>query len=245
MKFSHSCFVKIRDSFTRNKAVEALEKMGYRKSANYAFGRSHTISVTADTIFRDSSLDMLRSMKQEHLLIDCMESTEAFMDVAAIRTDVDKNQLFVVNGEYLRCEYDQAPLQWKMNGNHKATPEEIIQCRLIPLSNTLVKTDCMENVLKIGDYVYFKEEVQRYKVVALSHRFAILTKPFNAMRTVLYTIIDFTTEERGPHNLIFNLYDFEDKNDMETLLNDLDNNECSLSRRKSIPLTPFKIKSNF
>jgi hypothetical protein len=46
-------------------------------------------------------------------------------------------------------------------------------------------------------------ERQRYKVMARDERFVILTKPFNAKKTYIYSIADLQREERGPCNLIF------------------------------------------
>lgn len=46
-------------------------------------------------------------------------------------------------------------------------------------------------------------ERQRYKVMARDERFVVLTKPFNAKKTYLYSIADLQREERGPCNLIF------------------------------------------
>lgn len=53
--------------------------------------------------------------------------------------------------------------------------------------------------------VKFDAERQRYTVMAANERFAILTKPFNAQKTYLYTITDLKRGVRGPCNLIFGL----------------------------------------
>jgi hypothetical protein len=55
----------------------------------------------------------------------------------------------------------------------------------------------------VGDKIRFRGEKQRYTVQAVSERFAVLTKPFNPRRTVLYTIVDFEKQIRGTENLIF------------------------------------------
>lgn len=57
--------------------------------------------------------------------------------------------------------------------------------------------------ITVGSRIKFASEGQRYTVQARSERYAICTKPFNARRTVLYTIIDFQRGVRGRDNLIF------------------------------------------
>jgi hypothetical protein len=46
-------------------------------------------------------------------------------------------------------------------------------------------------------------ERQRYRITAHDDRFVIMTKPFNAKRTYIYTIADLKRGQRGPCNLIF------------------------------------------
>lgn len=53
--------------------------------------------------------------------------------------------------------------------------------------------------------VKIEGERQRYSVMARNDRFVIMTKPFNAQRTYLYTIADLERGVRGPCNLIFGL----------------------------------------
>lgn len=56
--------------------------------------------------------------------------------------------------------------------------------------------------LRLGDRLGFADEKRTYTVRAVSvdGRWAICTKPFNAMHTVLYTVIDFAAGVRGPDN---------------------------------------------
>lgn len=58
-------------------------------------------------------------------------------------------------------------------------------------------------LLNVGDKVKFCSESLRYTVQAADERYAICTKPFNPKRTVLYSIIDFKENVRGPENLVF------------------------------------------
>lgn len=65
--------------------------------------------------------------------------------------------------------------------------------------------------IHVGSKVKFESEWLRYTVQASDDRFAICTKPFNLMKsfsnpkkcTVLYCIIDFEEDVRGPENLVF------------------------------------------
>lgn len=53
--------------------------------------------------------------------------------------------------------------------------------------------------LSVGDKVKFAEEKQRYSVRAVSSdgRWAVCTKPFNPLHTVLYTVVDLEDQVRG------------------------------------------------
>lgn len=55
----------------------------------------------------------------------------------------------------------------------------------------------------VGSKIRMDGERQAYTVQAANDRFAIMTKPFNAKRTYLYTITDLDRKVRGPCNLIF------------------------------------------
>lgn len=59
----------------------------------------------------------------------------------------------------------------------------------------------------IGTKIKFASEKQRYTVQASSDRFTICTKPFNARKTYLYTIIDWKRKVRGPDNLVFGSFE--------------------------------------
>jgi len=51
--------------------------------------------------------------------------------------------------------------------------------------------------LKVGEKVKFCTEVQRYTIQALDERYLIMSKPFNARETYLYTVVDLDNNERG------------------------------------------------
>lgn len=57
--------------------------------------------------------------------------------------------------------------------------------------------------MKVGDKIKFEGEKQRYTVQAFNKQYIIATKPFNARKTYLYTIVDIVGKRRGPCDLIF------------------------------------------
>lgn len=74
-----------------------------------------------------------------------------------------------------------------------------------------------EMKIPVGSKVKFRKEKQRYTVQASDERFAICTKPMNALKTVLYTIIDFEENRRGPEDLVFG-FGAETKEQCEEML---------------------------
>lgn len=89
--------------------------------------------------------------------------------------------------------------------------------------------------LKVGAKIRFAEEKQAYTVQATDGRFAVCTKPFNARRTVLYTIIDLKEKVRGTENLVFS-FGFETRQKCEEALARLHAGETAVSHRNRIPL---------
>ena len=68
-----------------------------------------------------------------------------------------------------------------------------------------LKRESVERVeMLVGDRVQFYGETFRIwwtvRAVSPDGRWAILTKPHNLQRTVLYTVIDFDSGVRGPDN---------------------------------------------
>lgn len=56
---------------------------------------------------------------------------------------------------------------------------------------------------KTGDHVRFADEKLKYQIQAVGARYLVCTKPFNARRTVLYTVVDLEEQVRGTENLVF------------------------------------------
>lgn len=86
-----------------------------------------------------------------------------------------------------------------------------------------------------GEKVKFLHEKQRYTVRCASKRYAICTKPFNAQKTVLYTIIDQWRDTRGPEDLIFGMGAETDVECLEMLVRLLDD-ESEVTYRHNRPL---------
>lgn len=86
-----------------------------------------------------------------------------------------------------------------------------------------------------GSKIKFFEEKQKYTVRASNIAFAICTKPMNAQKTVLYTIIDWFNDVRGPENLIFGM-GAESDEDCKEMLERLTQGESEVSHRHRINL---------
>lgn len=91
--------------------------------------------------------------------------------------------------------------------------------------------------LKVGDKIKFESEKQRYNIIAKSDRFIICTKPFNARKTFLYTIVDLERLVRGAIGLVFGLaWDFDIPEELAECLQELDTEKVEVSHRNCIKL---------
>jgi hypothetical protein len=89
--------------------------------------------------------------------------------------------------------------------------------------------------VKVGDKLQFAEESQRYTVQAVGSRWAIATKPFNARRTVLYSVIDLHHQMRGVDN--YGGLGYETREECENALKLFEAGQATHScRRRPIPL---------
>jgi hypothetical protein len=87
--------------------------------------------------------------------------------------------------------------------------------------------------------VKLEGERQRYSITASNNRFVIMTKPFNAQRTYLYTIADLERGVRGPCNRIFGLpCDVNTPEGAAEALRALDAGEMEVSYRRCVDLSP-------
>lgn len=95
-----------------------------------------------------------------------------------------------------------------------------------------------KHLIGVGDKITFVEEKQAYTVRARNSRFIVCTKPFNARKTVLYTIIDLERDVRGPCNLIFGCAmetDADIKEAMQLLQNHCDNKHAEFVEGVEVP----------
>lgn len=90
-------------------------------------------------------------------------------------------------------------------------------------------------ILPVGAKVKFYREKQRYTVRASNAAYTILTKPLNIHRTVLYTIIDFHENVRGPEDLIFGM-GAETDGEIVEMLDRLTNGDSEVSHRHRVKL---------
>lgn len=84
--------------------------------------------------------------------------------------------------------------------------------------------------IPVGAKIWFDNEKQGYTVRASNVAFCVCTKPFNAQKTVLYTIIDWEQGIRGPENLVFG-FGAETDEECEEMLERLTQGESDLSGR--------------
>lgn len=90
-------------------------------------------------------------------------------------------------------------------------------------------------ILPVGAKIKFQREKQRYTVRASNAAYTIATKPFNAKKTVLYTIIDFHEKVRGPENLIFSM-GAETDSEIYAMLSRLTDGDSEISHRNRVNL---------
>lgn len=94
--------------------------------------------------------------------------------------------------------------------------------------------------LKVGDYITLEEESHKYQIQARGERYLVCTKPFNARRTVLYTIVDLVEGVRGTENLVFG-GGFESRADCEEAMDRLEGagtrfGHTEVSHRNRVPV---------
>ncbi|RTK92894.1 MAG: hypothetical protein EKK64_11155 [Neisseriaceae bacterium] len=118
------------------------------------------------------------------------------------------------------------------------------------------------NIFKVGQKVYFKDEKLAYNVMALSNRYAIVSRKLHrrvdapllhhrvAMATYVnfteafiankhnpvYSLIDFQENSRSSDNLVFSMYDYFQASDCQKAIKDLESGELMLSDRNKIAL---------
>ncbi len=96
--------------------------------------------------------------------------------------------------------------------------------------------------MNVGDKIKMDGEKQSYTIQAFDERFVIMTKPFNARKTYLYTIADLQTYQRGPIGLVFGLPEHVNTPEgAASVLKMMREEGWQVSRRKGIPLDVSEI----
>lgn len=88
--------------------------------------------------------------------------------------------------------------------------------------------------LEVGQRIRFEGDRTSMTVRAQSkdRRYVILTRPFPLRKTVLYSIVDFTSGIRGTGNLVFGWYGYETDADIRENLALLEEGEMEVSHRR-------------
>ena len=120
----------------------------------------------------------------------------------------------------------------------------------------------MNQKLKVGQQIFFTNEVPSYELKAIDDRYAIVvrklhrrhdadllhhevkmgayftfTEAFNAYKdNPVYSILDFKLNKRAPNNLVLNDYDYWKQEDIDNCMKDLQNGEVELSQRNACDL---------
>lgn len=88
---------------------------------------------------------------------------------------------------------------------------------------------------KVGEKVKFTSENRRYTVRAAGERFAVLNKPFNPKKTVIYTVVDLQEGVRGTENLVFGM-GAETPEQCAEMLKRLESGQTEVSHRNRVNL---------
>ena len=87
--------------------------------------------------------------------------------------------------------------------------------------------------VEVGDKVYVPLDDKTYDVRARDDRYIICTRPYED--TVMYFIVDLVNRWRAPDNMIFGS-GYETDEDCQERLQELQNGEIELSRRRGLRL---------
>lgn len=90
--------------------------------------------------------------------------------------------------------------------------------------------------------IKFRNEKQRYTVQAFDARFAIMTKPFNARKTYLYTVTDLRRGFRSHFGCWGPPGDVDTPEGAQKVLDGLNNDEHQLLHKNSVDLHPCEIE---
>ena len=93
-----------------------------------------------------------------------------------------------------------------------------------------VISECKElEKLNIGDYIYFTDKDEPFKIRARDNRFIIATATIN--EECYYSILDLEEGICGPDDYILGRFEYEKREDCEKALIEINNGEFEISRR--------------
>lgn len=96
--------------------------------------------------------------------------------------------------------------------------------------------------MRVGDKIKLEDERQRYTVMACDDRYVVLTKPFNARKTYLYSLVDLERGVCGRCNRIFGIpHDASTPEGAAAVLAELQAGTLEVSRRHFQPLSPREL----
>lgn len=119
-QFTTPCYVRIDDRDKRKEVCEKLTEIGYKDTS---------IENLEWVLTKCESTDVDYLVEYMKISIDCGTNIPLFLDLAAMRSDTDKGQLFTKNGSALRrCNHDNMLDDETFSAHwRKATATEIIE----------------------------------------------------------------------------------------------------------------------
>lgn len=91
----------------------------------------------------------------------------------------------------------------------------------------------------VGSKVWFVGEKRPYRIRARNDRYLVCTKPFNLLKTVIYTVVDLQEQVRGTEDTILCLGAETDAH-CNAMLARM-GAESEVSRRNRVPLNVLRI----
>lgn len=122
MKFSTSCCISRNTLGIRL----GLENLGYQQSSTFDKKQKY-IWTSGDRYYSTDNVPPLNYGNYDSLYgYFCGYSEEAFLGIAALREDTDKNQWFLDDQDVWEIGESDLPSRYMQMEGHKAEPEEIL-----------------------------------------------------------------------------------------------------------------------
>jgi hypothetical protein len=133
----------------------------------------------------------------------------------------------------------------------------------IEVQNGNIAKPVLSAVFSVGKKVYFTNEKLPYRVMAVSERYAVVSRSLNRRedaellhhqvrmgayctftesfehnkQSPVYSLIDFEENIKAPDNLVFGIYDYSKESDCKKVIKDLESGELQLSHRNRCELS--------